>query len=53
VADQGTALNANYMVVSMDDVNSENAASGEGASQILVDNGVEETSEVAGMAYSL
>ena len=50
VADQGTTLNADDMVVSMDVVRSENPAGGEDATQILVDNGVEKTSEVAGIA---
>jgi hypothetical protein len=53
VADQGTELNADDMVASMDAVDSENPAGGEGATQMLADNGVEETSEVAGMAGSL
>jgi hypothetical protein len=53
VADQGAALNADDMVVSMDVVDSKNPAGGEGATQMLVDNGVEETSEVAGMKGSL
>ena len=53
MADQGAALNADDMVVSMDVVDSENPAGGEGATQMLVDNGVEETSEVAGMKGSL
>ena len=35
---------------SMDVVGSENPAGGEDATQILVDNGVEKTSEVAGIA---
>ena len=50
VADQSTTLNADDMVVSMDVVGSENPAGGEDATQILVDNGVEKTSEVAGIA---
>ena len=50
VANQGTTLNADDMVVSMDVVGSENPAGGEDATQILVDNGVEKTSEVAGIA---
>jgi hypothetical protein len=37
----------------MDAVDSENPAGGEGATQMLAYNGVEETSEVAGMAGSL
>ena len=49
MADQSAALNADDMVVSMDVVDSKNPAGGEGATQMLVDNGVEETSEVAGM----
>lgn len=53
VADQGAALNADDMVVSMDVVDSENPAGGEGATQMLVDNGVEVTSEVAGTKGSL
>jgi hypothetical protein len=53
VADQGTELDADDMVDSMDSVVSEHPAGGEGATQMLVDNGVEETSEVAGMTDSL
>ena len=53
MADQGAALNADDMVVSMDIVDSKNPAVGEGATQMLVDNGVEETNEVAGMKGSL
>ncbi len=53
VADQSTELDAGDMVDSMDSVDSEHPAGGEGATQMLVDNGVEETSEVAGMMDSL
>jgi len=53
VADQGAALNADDMVVSMDIVDFKNPAGGEGATQMLVDNGVEVTSEVAGTKGSL
>ena len=50
VADQGVELDADDMV---DSVDSEHPAGGEGATQMLVDNGVEKTSEVAGMTDSL
>ena len=53
VADQGTELNADDMVVSMDAVDSENPAGGEGATQMLVGNGAKENSELAGMTDSL
>jgi len=46
-------LDADDMVDSMDSVVSEHPAGGEGATQMLVDNGMEETSEVAGITDSL